>query len=87
MTLATYVGNDVVYYKNIYIYHNITFLSNFLGSIRTLLAYIANSKKSCYIKQQSHSFESARQLTSFTTEKWSKVTSVMALDGVTSFDA
>ena len=33
--------------------------------IRTHLAYIANVKKSCYTKQQSHSFESARQLTSF----------------------
>ena len=33
--------------------------------IRTHLAYIANVKKSCYTKQQSHSFESVRQLTSF----------------------
>ena len=39
------------------------------NSIRTHLAYIANVKKSCYTKQQSHSFESARSLTSFTTEK------------------
>ena len=52
--------------------------NNFQFLIRTHLAYIANVKKSCYMRQQSHSFESARSLTSFTTEKWSNVTSVMA---------
>ena len=44
--------------------------------------YIANAKNKCYIKQQSHSCESARQLTSVSTVK---MTSVIALDGVTSF--
>ena len=43
--------------------------------IRTHLAYIANVKKPCYLRQKSHSSESARQLTSIATEK---MTSVMA---------
>ena len=36
--------------------------------IRTHTAYIASVKKSCYMKQQNHSFESACQLTSIATE-------------------
>ena len=48
--------------------------------IQTHLTYIANAKKLCYIKQQSHSSESTRSLTSVTT---AKMTSVMGFDGVT----
>ena len=54
--------------------HLSLYVNVILYKMRTQLAYIANAKKSCYMKQQSHSFESARYMTS-----------VMALDGVTSF--
>ena len=52
--------------------------------IRTHLDCIANVKKSCHMKQllHNHSSESALQLTSIVTEK---KTSVMPIDGVTSF--
>ena len=55
-----------------------------LTYIRTHLAYmyLANAKKVCYIKQQSHSSESKRWQSSVATEK---MMSVMALDGVKSF--
>ena len=39
------------------------------GEIRTHLAYIANIKKSCYMKQQSHSSESASKKMSIVTAK------------------
>ena len=57
------------HYGNTPMQYTSTFHGCELFSIRTHLTYIANAKKLCYIKQQGHSFESARQLTSFTTEQ------------------
>ena len=48
----------------------------------THLAYIANVRKLCNMKQKIHSSESMCQLTSIATEK---MTSVMAIDGIASF--
>ena len=48
----------------------------------------ANAKKSCYMKQQSNSFESARKVRARLLADVNfhcKMMSVMALDGVTSF--
>ena len=52
--------------------------------IRTYLTYIANVKKSCHMKQQSHRFESMRKAKNGRQVPL-EMMSVMALDAVTSF--
>ena len=53
--------------------------------IRTYLTYIANAKKSCHMKQQSHRFESMRKACTNGCQVPLEMMSVMALDAVTSF--
>ena len=53
----------------------------YTNKIRTHLAYIANAKKSFYIKQQFTVLKARAYLTSVAT---AKMTSVMALDGAAS---